>query len=883
LRPERWQAIEELYHSASDLPDGQRNSFLVEACGEDRSLLHEVESLLRHSSSPQSVLDTPAITLMAKAIAADEYQSRALFLDGKTISHYRIMEAIGRGGMGVVYKAEDLKLGRFVALKLLPGYLARDPQSLRRFEQEARAASALNHPNICTVYEIDESEGLHFIAMELLQGETLRERMNRGRLQIGEILGIANEICDALEAAHSAGIIHRDIKPANIFLTRRGTAKVLDFGVAKSVDPILVEQSSSFSLLCTLQSAPDLTNPGAALGTVAYMSPEQADGQPVDTRSDIFSLGAMLYEMTTGQLPFPAKMPADAIRAIQNDTPKSIEELNPKVPSELARIIHKAMQKDRSLRYQHAAEMRASLRALQGRVAAKASRSKSLLVPALIAVLIALSATASLRTPRVRDWFLGKSSAGTPREIKSLAVLPLENLTGDASQEYFVDGMTDALITNLAKIGSLRVISRTSAMHYKGTHKTLPEIARELNVNAVIEGSVVRSGNRIRVSAELVDAASDQSLWADNYDRNLQDVVQMQNELATAVARAVAGKLTPQEQARFAHGLTVKPEVYEAYLKGRYFSNRTGMEEGLKKSVAYFQEAIRLDPDYAPAYAGLADAYSFLGFAGVETDPPRQLAIEAAKKAISLDDSLAEAHASLGWVLHRHMQDWTGAEKEYRRAIELDPNSAIAHQFYGVFQRGIGLDGLGCDEHRLAHELDPLNPVITDSWAECVYLAGHVDEAIRIVRDILDVDPNNLRSLWTLGEMYERKGMFPEAIEQYEKGVDATNGKAFIPYSLLASAYAGSGQTEKAEKILREMRQQFGEDDWISATIHIRMGQNELAIHELTEDIAMCGPGTCGPASSLYVSNWRFDPLRSDPRFQALLKKFNYPESAFKK
>jgi eukaryotic-like serine/threonine-protein kinase len=882
LKPERWQAIEELYHSASDLPDDQRTSFLHAACGEDQSLLREVESLLRHGSTPQSVLDAPAIAMMAKAIAADEVQSGAPFLEGKTISHYRIVEAIGRGGMGVVYKAEDLKLGRHVALKLLPGYLAGDLQALQRFEREARAASALNHPNICTVYEIDEAEGLHFIAIELIEGKTLKERIGRGPLEIPEILRIVMEICDALEAAHSAGIIHRDIKPSNILLTGQGHAKLLDFGVAKRVGPELVRQTENSLPVLPAGLELRLTSPGAAPGTVAYMSPEQANGQEVNACSDLFSLGAVLYEMTTGKHAFPGKDAVEVLDAIRERPPAPIRNINQGAPSELIRITNKAIEKDRSRRYQAAAELRADLQTLRGRLEAGARKRRAVLAVALIMTLFAAVVTASLQAPRVRGWFAGRTSASTAREIKSLAVLPLENLTGDASQEYFADGMTDALITNLAKIGSLRVISRTSAMHYKGTHKTLPEIARELNVNAVVEGSVARSGNHIRVSAELVDAASDQSLWVANYDRNLQDISQMQNELATAVARAVAGNLTPQEQARFANGRTVKPEVYEAYLKGRYFSNRPGMEEGLKKSVAYFQEAIRLDPDYAPAYAGLADAYSFLGFAGVETDPPRQLAIEAAKKAISLDDSLAEAHASLGWVLHRHMQDWTGAEKEYRRAIELDPNSAIAHQFYGVFQRGIGLDELGCDEHRIAHELDPLNPVITDSWAECVYVTGHFDEAVRMVKDNLEVDPTNLRSLWTLGEMYERKGMFPEAIEQYEKGVDATSGRAFIPYSLLASAYAGSGQSEKAEKILREMREKFGEDDWISAIIHIRMGQKELAIRELTDDGANCGPGTCGPASSLYL-NWRFDPLRSDPRFQALLRKFNYPESAFKK
>lgn len=820
---------------------------------------------------------------MAKAIVADEHQSSVALLTGKKISHYQVLEAIGRGGMGVVYRAEDLKLKRYVALKLLPPYLAGDPQALQRFEHEARAASALNHPNICVVHEIDEAEGLHFIVIELIEGQTLKERIANGPLEGQEILGIVIEICDALEAAHSAGIIHRDIKPSNILLTRRGHAKLLDFGVAKRVGPELVRQTENLQRVLPGDVELRLTSPGAALGTVTYMSPEQAGGQEVDQRSDLFSLGVVLYELTTAHVPFSGKNLAEIFHAIQNQLPTPIRKFAPKAPFELIRITSKAMEKAPSQRYQTATEMGGDLRAFRDRLIGRAGKRKVLLAGALIIGCFALAATAALRLPRVRDWVVGKTSTRAAREIKSLAVLPLKNLTGDASQEYFVDGMTEALITNLTKLGSLRVISSTSAMQYKRTHKALPEIARELNVDVVVEGSVVRSGNRVRVSAQLVDAASDQSLWAHDYDRDLQDVLQMQNELAGAVAQEVAGKLTPQEQARFASGRKVKPEVYEAYLKGRYFSSRPGMEEWLKKAVAYFQEAIRLDPDYAPAYSGLADAYSFLGFAGIEEDRPRQLAIEAAKKAISLDDSLAEAHASLGWVLHRHMQDWTGAEREYRRAIELNPSYAMARQFYGQFRRSVGLDELGCDEHRLAHELDPLNPVITDSWAGCVYQAGHFDEAVSMVKDILEVDPNNLLSFWTLGELYERKGMFPEAIELYEKGKAATGGTAFIPYSLLASAYAGSGQTEKAEKILQLMKQKFGEDKWIAGSVHVRMGRKEQAIRELTEDVADCGPGTCGPSASLYIWNWRFNSLRSDPRFQALLRKFNYPDSAFQK
>ena len=879
MKPEQWQVIEELYHSASALPVEERRGFLEEACGQDRGLFEELESLLSYGPPPRTVLDTAAIALLAKAMAADQRDLPAPLSEGQSISHYRIVERIGRGGMGVVYKAEDLRLRRYVALKLLPGYLAADQEALKRFEREAQAASTLNHPNICTVYEVDDAQGLHFIAIELLEGETLKARIASGPLEIQEVLRIGVEICDALEAAHSAGVVHRDIKPSNIVLTRRGTVKLLDFGIAKCLGTEPVQEAKTIATVPTGSLELHLTNPGTVLGTADYMSPEQARGQEVDGRSDLFSLGAVLYEMTTGKRAFQGKDAGNLFPTIHERTPLPIDQLKPKAPAELIRITKKALHQDRAQRYQHAADMRQDLEALHSRLGARTGRRRAWLASASIVLLLALAAFGSLRFAQVRNWMLRSSSPGVASEIKSLAVLPLANLTGDSSQEYFVDGMTDALITNLAKIGSLRIISRTSAMHYKGTHKAPSEIAHELNVDALVEGSVIRSENRVRITAQLVDAANDRSLWAHEYESHTRDIIQLENELARAVAQEVAGRLSPQEQARFAPDRSVDPEAYDAYLKGRYFSNRLAEQE-LKKAVAFFQESVRHDPKYAPAYSGLADAYSNLGFVAEET--PSQLAIEAARKAISLDESLAEAHASLGWILYRYQQDWSGAEKELRRAIELNPNYERAHRFYGHFFRAIGRNDLACKENRLAHELDPLNIPDANNWAQCVSEAGHFDEAVRMVEDILAIDPDNVQSLWTLGEVYERRGMFREAIAQYEKSREATQGKAPIPFALLASAYAASGQTDKAAKILREMNRRFGEDKWISAGIHVVMGKKEQAIHELTDDLD-CGPGTCGPAASLYIWNWRFAPLRGDPRFQELLKKFNYPESAFQK
>ena len=871
MTPERWQAIEELYHSASVLPDGQRNSFLYQACGGDESLLREVESLLRHGSTPQSVLDAPAIAIMAKAIAADECQSSTPLLEGKTISHYRIIEAIGRGGMGVVYKAEDLKLRRHVALKVLPDYFAHDQQALQRFEREAQAASALNHPNICTVYEIDEAEGLHFIAIELLEGETLKQRIAHGPLEVPAILGIAIETCDALKAAHAAGIIHRDIKPSNIFLNQRGGANLLDFGVAKRVGPELVRQTEN--LLSALSGDVDLrlTSPGAAIGTVAYMSPEQARGEEVDARSDLFSLGAVVYEMCTGKCPFLGKGIADVLKAIESHTPKPITKLNTKVPAGLVRIIDRAMEKDCSLRYHCAAEMQADLQALRGRLEGRANKRNVFLAFAAVLVLLVVGASISMRVTRVREWMLGKPATGISQEIKSLAVLPLKNLTGDPSQEYFVDGMTDALTTELSQIKGVRVISLTSAMQYKGTKKPLPQIARELNVDAVVEGTVRRAGDQVWITPQLIESATDRHLWAKPYERNAREVAALQNQVAQDIVREMRTELTAGEKTRLAGPRPpVNLEAYEAYVQGRYYGNKR-TEEGLKKSVEYFQRAIRFDPNYAMAYAGLAESYNLLGSSVAAGMPPQEAAAKAraaALKALELDAGLGEAHAALGITKAKYDWDQAGAEKEFQRAIELSPSYATAYLWYSQYLSGMGRKAEALAMLKRAQQLDPVSANIGKNVGDYLRGLGRYDEAIEQFHKAIELDPSHYNTHISLGYTYLAMKKFPEAIAEFEKAVELSDGKV-VPLAHLAHVYALSGRRAEAEKVLSELRpnNEGYYPSYMAALICAALGHKEDALKWLQKAYEERSPQMAG-----LNQDPDFAPLRSDSRFKELVR-----------
>jgi eukaryotic-like serine/threonine-protein kinase len=890
MTPERWQQVKELFNAACKREGAERTAFLAAVCADDEDLRREVETLLLAHEETGQFMQRPLA-------AADqpEVAPTAELLVGQTVGPYRIERRVGAGGMGVVYLARDTRLGRAVALKLLQARFTQDSARVRRFQQEARAASALNHPGLLTIHEIGQVDDAHFIVAEFVDGQTLRAQSNAGGMQLGAALGLLIQVADALAAAHEAGIVHRDIKPENIMLRHDGIAKVLDFGLAK-----LTEQAAPVADFARIT-----TQPGLVMGTISYMSPEQARGLEVDARSDIFSLGVVIYELLTGHLPFAGETTSDVLVALLHGEPRPLERYVPGLPPALQEIVNRALAKSVAQRYQSARALARDLRQLKEELefAAKLKGHSASQDPLLTMTVGAATAsdaetTFSTQVPVApttrrfpmavsflrwrgktmvlaaalvlivagaiwgRQWFASRGGA-----INSIAVLPFANVGNDSQMEYLPDGITESLIASLSQLPGLSVKARATVFTYKGREVAPRQVGQELKVRAVVLGRVMRQGERLVVYTELVDTSDDSQLWGDTYQRSLSDLVTVEREITREISAALRRRLSGATQEQIARRQTANSEAYQLYLRGRYLY-KTGRRAEQEKALEYFNQAITLDPNYALAYTGIADVYSTFSAQYLPPSEAIPKARQAVLKALELDETLPEVHLALALIKLFGDWDWAGTERALKRALELNPNLAEAHGFYAGLLSVQGRFAEALHAAQRAEELDPFALGPSSEMGSVLYRSRQYDRALAHYRKMLELDPNNAGIHFYFGLIFSDQGRHQEAISELRQAVALSPHLTYRAW--LACVYARAGQQGEALKILRELEARATREHVSPvylARIYTSLGDKDRAFAWLRKAYAERNDHLL----ALGVEPV-YDPLRGDPRFTELLR-----------
>ncbi len=960
MNSERWQKVKKLFDVVIELAPAGRKRFLDESCGTDDNLRREVENLLASFEDAESFLETPAAAEVASVIIKRETKNLEA---GKCFGHYEILRQIGAGGMGEVYLAADKKLDRQVAVKILNEQFARHASNLERFTHEAKAASALNHPNILVIHEIGESEDANYIVSEFIEGETLRERFKKESSKLPEVLDIAVQIAGALAAAHAAHIVHRDIKPENIMVRSDGYVKILDFGLAKLVEQKIIGLDDE-------TAKQNQTAKGVILGTVNYMSPEQAKGEPIDARTDIFSFGVLLYEMIAAKTPFAGNSMSETFANLINAAPPPLARYAADVPDELQRIVSKTLRKNKDERYQTAKDLLIDLRGLQKRLEFEAELERSSppvkqreieaqtlktgnwlekvveersVFPLLMnsdpffnrvrpnsrfqdllrriglpmdennrgattneakkEILEAKAITDSTAQSQTSESFAAdnfknqksiftvgllifllaavgfgyyflsaKKSASSADGKKSLAVLPFVNASQDPNAEYLSDGITESVINNLSQIANLKVMSRNSAFRFKNNQTDTRNIASQLDVETVVTGDIKQIGDKFVINVRLIDGGDDSQIWGSQYVKTSGDVIAAQNEIAQAIARNLRLKLTGDEQRQISKNYTENAAAYELYLRGRFHYFKITQPE-IRKAIAFYEQAIELDPNYALAYAGMADAYRTLPIAyGASSKDGMPQAKAAAEKALEIDAQLAEARVVLGWVDFMFDWDWSAAESELKQAIELAPNNADAHRVYAHLLSNTARHAEALTEIRRARELDPLSLITNALEGQFLFYAGRDAEAFDRYQKTLEIEPNFWIAHNGLARIYIRQKRFAEAVAALDKAIELSGGST-EPQTQLGYVLAKSGNREGANATLEELKT-LAKENYVPAysfaMIYNGLGEREEVLNYLEKSFQ-----EREVQMSFVKIDTRWDNLRNEPRFVEIIKRMN--------